>query len=80
MEVLCQGKSCRITSKMRTVLFLAGIYHLAFALWAILWPSSAFELLQLQEPHHLLLWRVLGLLSGLLGTGLIIAAKGPIRQ
>lgn len=65
---------------MCVVLILAGSYHILFALWANLWPFHAFELLGLPNPNHPMLWRILGLLSGILGLGLLISAKDPIRH
>lgn len=65
---------------MRLVLLLAGACHILFALWTNLWPFQAFDLLNLSYPNHPMLWRVLGMLSGILGLGLLIAAKDPIRH
>lgn len=65
---------------MRVSLILAGSYHILFAVWTNLWPFHAFELLGLPNPNHPMLWRILGLISGILGLGLLISAKDPIRH
>jgi len=65
---------------MRLALLAAGVYHIIFALWVNLWPYQAFDFLNLQHPNHPMLWRVLGMLSGTLGIGLLIAAKDPVRH
>jgi len=59
---------------------MAGIYHILFALWANLWPGQAFEILNITHPNHLILWRTLGFISGILGLGLLIAVKDPIHH
>lgn len=58
----------------------AGIYHLLFALWVNLWPHIWFDWMGLEQPNHPMLWRGVGLLAGVLGIGLLIAARDPIRN
>lgn len=58
----------------------AGIYHIGFGVWANLVPYQAFEFCGLGRPDSLMLWRVLGLVSGVLGVAFLIAAKNPIRH
>src|SRR5262249_53814646 len=45
----------------------AGIYNLAFGLWAALWPLSFFELFDLPSPQYPALWACLGMVVGLYG-------------
>ncbi len=65
---------------MRLVLAMAGLYHLLFALWVNLWPHLWFDWLAIEQPNHPMLWRGVGLLAGVLGIGLLIAARNPIRN
>lgn len=65
---------------MRLTLLMAGLYHLLFALWVNLWPHLWFEWMGLEQPNHPMLWRGVGLLAGVLGIGLLIAARDPIRN
>lgn len=65
---------------MRIVLVTGGLYHLAFALWAILCPTHALGWLDCTAPGHPLLWQMFGVISAILGLGLIIASKNPIQH
>jgi hypothetical protein len=65
---------------MRIVLATSGLYHLVFALWAILCPSHALGWFDCRAPGQSLLWQMFGVISAILGLGLIIAAKNPIQH
>jgi hypothetical protein len=65
---------------MRTTLLLAGGYHILFAVWTNAWPTHTFDLLGIPHPNHPMLWRVIGLISGVVGFALLIAATDPIRH
>jgi hypothetical protein len=65
---------------MRATLLLAGAYHILFAVWTNAWPFHAFDVLGLPRPNHPMLWRVLGMISGVVGFALLIAATDPIRH
>ncbi|MEO5716226.1 MAG: AhpC/TSA family protein [Luteolibacter sp.] len=65
---------------MRKVLLAAGIYHLAFAIWAILWPCVWFDMIGMEHPNHPLLWQGVGLVMGVFGVSLILSAKNPIQH
>lgn len=65
---------------MRIVLVAGGVYHFIFALWAILCPMQAlgwFDCAALSQP---LMWQMFGVISVILGLGLIIASKNPIQH
>lgn len=65
---------------MRKVLLAAGIYHLLFAVWAIAWPCVWFDLIGMEHPNHPLMWQGVGLVMGIFGIGLMLAAKNPIQH
>lgn len=65
---------------MRIVLICGGLYHLAFALWAILCPTHALGWFDCTAPGQPLLWQMFGVISAILGLGLMIASKNPIQH
>jgi hypothetical protein len=65
---------------MRRVLLAAGIYHLLFAAWAVLWPDLYFDWLGMDRPNHPLLWQGVGIVMGILGVCFLVAAKNPIHH
>lgn len=80
MNFECHGEKCGILRWMRVVLVAAGFYHLAFALWAVLCPSHALGWFACTGPGHPLMLQMFGVISAILGLGLVIAAKNPIRH
>lgn len=80
MTMDCLGGKCRTRDWMRTTLLLAGAYHILFAAWTNIWPFHAFDLLGIPHPNHPMLWRTLGLISGVVGFALLIASTDPIRH
>ncbi len=65
---------------MRIVLVTGGLYHLLFASWAILCPTHALGWFDCTAPGQPLLWQMFGVISAILGLGLMIAAKNPIQH
>ena len=80
MMMDCLGGNCRTGNWMRISLMLAGVYHILFAAWTNIWPFHAFDILGLPHPNHPMLWRTLGLISGVVGFALLIASTDPIRH
>ncbi len=80
MSFSCNNGRCQIPSWMRKVLLAAGLYHLAFAAWAIFLPHQWFDWIGLPPPNHPLLWQGGGIIMGVLGIGFILAAKNPIHH
>ncbi len=80
MLFACTDGRCTTPRWMRHVLLAAGIYHLLFAIWAILWPHLWFDWIGMDRPNHPLMWQGVGLISGVLGFCLLFAATHPIRQ
>lgn len=76
----CRNGSCDTPRWMRLTLASAGLYHVLFALWVNCWPHLWFDWMGLEQPNHPMLWRGVGLLAGVLGIGLLIAALDPIRN
>jgi hypothetical protein len=65
---------------MRKVLLAAGFYHLIFAVWAIVWPHVWFDWIGIEHPNHPLMWQGVGVVMGVFGIGLLLAAKNPIHH
>ena len=49
----------------RVIFFLAGAYNIAVGLWATLAPRALFDVLDLGEPSHPVIWACLGMVIGL---------------
>jgi hypothetical protein len=80
MVLACENGRCATPCWMRKVLLAAGFYHLAFAGWVVCWPHLWFDWLGIERPNHMLLWQGVGVVIGLLGTSLVVAARNPIRH
>lgn len=76
----CQGPGCKVPAWMPRLLFVAGAYHLLFAIAAYAWPHLCFDWAGIPRPNHPVLWRAAGLISALFGVGFLIAARDPIRH
>lgn len=64
---------------IKVVLRLAGIYNLLFGLWAVLFPLSIFQWLQVELPNYPSLWQCIGMIVGVYGIGYWISANDPAR-
>jgi hypothetical protein len=80
MILECRNGRCNTPRWMGRVLFAAGLYHLLFAAWVMLWPHLCFDWLGLARPNHPMIWRGVGLLGGVLGIGFLIAARDPVQH
>ena len=76
----CRDGFCETPRWMKTVLLLAGLYHLALGIWANAWPFLWFDWSGLERPNHPMLWRAMGLVFAALGVGLLLAARSPVRH
>ena len=65
---------------MTWMLIAAGIYNLAFGVFAIAFPTSMFHLLDMEPPRYLELWQCIGMIVGVYGVGYLIAAFDPVRH
>ena len=65
---------------MKWMLIAAGIYNLAFGLFAILFPTAMFDLIAMEPPKYPELWQCIGMIVGVYGVGYIIAAFDPAKH
>ena len=80
MTFVCKNGRCDTPSWMRVVLRVAGSYHILFAVWAICWPHLWFDWIGVEHPNHPLMWQGVGLVMGVLGVGMLVTAKNPIKH
>ena len=80
MPFTCDNGRCQSPCWMLKVLLAAGVYHLLFAAWAICWPHLWFDWTGMEQPNHPILWQGFGLIMGILGISLLLAAKNPIQH
>jgi len=62
------------------MLIVAGVYNLAFGVFAIAFPAAMFDLIQMEPPKYLELWQCIGMIVGVYGVGYVIAAFDPARH
>ena len=62
------------------MLIAAGVYNLAFGVFAIGFPAAMFNLIEMEPPKYLELWQCIGMIVGVYGIGYIIAAFDPDRH
>jgi len=65
---------------MKWMLIAAGLYNLAFGVFAILFPTAMFALISMEPPRYPELWQCIGMIVGVYGVGYIIAAFDPVRH
>lgn len=58
----------------RLVFALAAVYNAAFAVWAIVWPRSFFDLFGMDPPRYPALWQCLGMMVGVYALAYAFAA------
>lgn len=65
----------------RVLLRTAGLYNLAWGVFAILWPLTLFQWFGVQPlPNYPELWQCIGMIVGVYGIGYWIAANDPVRH
>lgn len=62
------------------MLIAAGIYNLCFGIFAICFPVTMFDLIEMEHPKYPELWQCIGMIVGVYGVGYIIAAFNPVRH
>lgn len=65
---------------MKGVLLAAGVYNIAFGLWAVLTPELWFEWSGLPQPAYPMIWQGVGMIVGVYGVGYLIASGSPLRH
>jgi hypothetical protein len=67
---------------MSVVLFIAGVYNIAWGTWIGLFPADSFYQFwnrTAEEPLCYRLWQGAGMVVGVYGIGYIITARDPVR-
>ena len=80
MPFACKNGSCETPGWMKKVLLAAAIYHIGFAIWVNCWPHLWFDWLGIARPNHVMLWRGVGGVIGILGLGFLIATRNPVHH
>ena len=65
---------------MKWMLVAAGVYNLAFGMFAIVFPAAMFAMIGMDQPRYPELWQCIGMIVGVYGVGYIIAAFDPARH
>jgi len=65
---------------MKTTLWLAGIYNLAWGAFNILFPQFLFNWAGMEPLRYPEIWQCVGMIVGVYGVGYIAAASNPIRH
>jgi hypothetical protein len=80
MKDACATPDCLFPQWMKTTLLAAGLYNIAFGLWAIGWPHLWFDWSGIARPGYPQIWQAVGMIVGVYGIGYLIAASNPIRH
>lgn len=65
---------------MIQVLWLAGLYNLAWGAWVVLFPLAPFRWAAMPLPNYPQIWQCVGMIVGVYGVGYIIAAHDPLKH
>ena len=65
---------------MSKILIAAGLYNLIYGGGVVLFPESAFNMLDMELPRYLFLWQCIGMIVGVYGVGYLVAARDPLRH
>ncbi|MEO8028220.1 MAG: SelL-related redox protein [Bryobacteraceae bacterium] len=65
---------------MKSVLRAAGIYNMAWGIWAVAFPGAMFSLAGLAAPNYPELWQCIGMIVGVYGVAYWIAGRDPVRH
>lgn len=65
---------------MKPVLFVAGVYNIAWGALVVLFPLTLFRWLGMAEPNYPQIWQCVGMVVGVYGVGYMIAATDPVRH
>lgn len=70
----------RNTSWFKSVLLVAGVYHILWGASVIFFPCFWFDLGSLSYPNYMQLWQFVGLYEIIFGFGFLMAASNPLRH
>lgn len=65
---------------MKPTLRVAGVYNVAFGIWAVVWPEAFFRLAGMPVPNYPELWQCIGMIVGVYGIGYWIAGDDPFTH
>lgn len=65
---------------MSTTLWIAGVYNLAWGLFAVVFPEALFRWAGMELPRYPELWQCIGMIVGVYGIGYAVAARDPLRH
>ena len=65
---------------MKPMLRAAGVYNIAFGIWAVVWPEAFFHLAGMPVPALIELWQCVGMVVGVYGVGYWIAGNAPFTH
>ena len=70
----------RHTTWFKSILIIAGIYHILWGISVIFFPCFWFDLCALSHPNYLQIWQVVGLYEMIFGVGFLIVSSNPLRH
>lgn len=65
---------------MRLTLRIAAVYNILWGAWVVLFPHHFFDLLEMPQPTHPMIWQGMGMVIGVYGLGYWWASADPLRH
>jgi hypothetical protein len=65
---------------IRYVLWIAGLYNIAFGILIVSFPLTLFRWGGLDMPRYPQIWQCVGMIVGVYGVGYAIAAEAPFQH
>lgn len=59
---------------------IAAVYNLLWGAWVVLFPNHFFDLLEMPQPVHPMIWQGMGMVIGVYGLGYWWASSDPLRH
>lgn len=70
----------RNSRSFRLLLAIAGVYHMAWGISVVFFPSFWFRIAALNQPNYSELWQYIGMVEAIYGLGYLIAASNPLSH
>lgn len=64
----------------KKTLQLAALYNIIWGAWVILFPQQFFQLTNMAEINHPMIWQGMGMVIGVYGLGYWWASSDPVRH